>query len=77
MAEICIPGSMGLQMEPEKLNHHLEMLEEAGKMLGRTGEISEDLLNKLNTPPLSREAYLEASAKYEAWCRKKLNPKVS
>lgn len=26
-----------------------------------------------NTPPLTREAYLTASAKYEAWCRKKLN----
>ena len=73
MAEICIPGSIGLQMEPEKLTGHLEYLEEAGGLIGRTGGLTADILEKLNTLPLTRDQYLAASVKYEDWCRKKLN----
>jgi len=60
-------------MDPDKLDHHLELLQEAGRRIAGTGELQADILNKLNAPPLTVDQYLAASAKYEAWCKKKLN----
>ncbi len=73
IGEICISGSIALQMEPELLKRHLTLLEEAGRHLGATGNIPEDILQNLNTPPVGVDRYLQATAKYEQWCRSKLN----
>ena len=70
---ICIPGSIALQMEPELLDHHLSLLEEAGKILGQTGSIPGTLLQELNTPPVDVDRYLHVAARYEGWCREQLN----
>ncbi len=75
VGEICIPGSLALQMEPEKLQHHLTLFEEAGRLIANTGGLKEDLLQALNTSPLTVDQYLAAAAQYEAWCRKRLDPK--
>jgi multimeric flavodoxin WrbA len=72
VGEICIPGSIALQMEPELLDRHLSLLEEAGEILGVTGGIPEDLLQHLNTPPVDVERYLQVATKYEDWCRAQL-----
>jgi multimeric flavodoxin WrbA len=72
VAEICIPGSIALQVAPERLTHHLQLIEEAGKIIASGRRIPKDMLGKLNTPPLDVDEYLTLSAKYEAWCRKQL-----
>jgi len=72
VGEICIPGSIALQMEPDLLDRHLSLIEEAGKLLGATGGIPEDLLQDLNTPPVDVDRYLQAAVKYEEWCRAQL-----
>jgi hypothetical protein len=72
VAEICIPGSIALQVAPDRLSHHLELLEEAGRIIVSGHRIPEELLGKLNTPPIDVDEYLTLSAKYEAWCRKQL-----
>jgi multimeric flavodoxin WrbA len=72
VAEICIPGSIALQVAPDRLSHHLQLLEETGKMIASGCQISGDMLAKLNTPPINVDEYLTLSAKYEAWCRKQL-----
>ncbi|OPY88560.1 MAG: NADPH-dependent FMN reductase [Syntrophus sp. PtaU1.Bin208] len=73
VGEICIPGSIALQMEPELLDRHLSLLEEAGRVLAGTGSIPESLLRELNTPPLDVERYLQVATKYEDWCRAQLS----
>ena len=72
VAEICIPGSIALQVAPDRLTHHLQLIEEAGKIIASGRRIPKDMLGKLNTPPLDVDEYLTLSAKYEAWCRKQL-----
>jgi len=72
VAEICIPGSIALQVAPDRLTHHLQLIEEAGKIIASGRLIPKDMLGKLNTPPLDVDEYLTLSAKYEAWCRKQL-----
>ena len=72
VAEICIPGSIALQVAPDRLTHHLQLIEEAGKIIASGRRIPRDMLGKLNTPPLDVDEYLTLSAKYEAWCRKQL-----
>jgi hypothetical protein len=71
-AEICIPGSIGLKVSPDKLDRHLDLLEKAGWIIGSGSPLPEDLLRRLNTPPLDMDEYLSLSAKYEAWCDKKI-----
>lgn len=73
IGEICIPGSIALQVAPDRLSHHLQMIEEAGKIIASGRRIPEELVGKLNSPPLDVDEYLTLSAKYEAWCRKQLN----
>jgi multimeric flavodoxin WrbA len=72
VAEICIPGSIALQVAPDRLSHHLQLIEEGGKILASGRRIPAELLGKLNTPPMDVNEYLTLSAKYEAWCRKQL-----
>ncbi|MCX8021768.1 MAG: flavodoxin family protein [Syntrophorhabdaceae bacterium] len=75
IGEICIPGSIALQVEPERLKNHIELLHRAGEELSREGRIGNELLGKLNVPPLSVEEYLSISTRYEMWCRKRLKQK--
>jgi multimeric flavodoxin WrbA len=70
IGEICIPGSIALQMAPQLLEPHLDMIQKAGKMLAQNGKIEASLLEQINKPVVTREQYLEISAKYEAWARK-------
>ena len=72
VAEICIPGSIALQVAPDRLSHHLQLIEEGGKIIASGRRIPAELLGKLNTPPMDVNEYLTLSAKYEAWCRKQL-----
>jgi multimeric flavodoxin WrbA len=72
VAEICIPGSIALQIDSAKLTHHLGLIEEAGEMLAREGRIDGALLSKVNTPPVGVDEYLRIAASYESWCREKL-----
>ena len=72
IAEICIPGSIGLQLSPEKLENHLGLIAKIGEELASTGTVNDSLLAAANTPPLGVEEYLEIAAGYEAWCREKL-----
>jgi multimeric flavodoxin WrbA len=72
IAEICVPGSIAIQMEPERLDRHLGLIKEAGKEIALKGSIEPDILRELNTPPLTIDEYFTAAAKYESWLRKKL-----
>jgi multimeric flavodoxin WrbA len=70
IGEICIPGSIALQMAPQLLDPRLEMIQQAGKMLAQQGKVDPMLLEEINKPIVSVKQYLEISAKYEAWARK-------
>ena len=72
IAEICIPGSIALQLAPEKLDNHLALIAEIGGKLASTGAIDKTLVVKVNNPPVKVDEYLEIAAGYEAWCREKL-----
>jgi multimeric flavodoxin WrbA len=72
VVEICIPGSIALQVAPDRLSHHLQLIEETGKIIASGRRIPAELLGKLNTPPMDVNEYLTLSAKYEVWCRKQL-----
>jgi multimeric flavodoxin WrbA len=73
IAEICVPGSIAIQMEPDRLDRHLGLIKEAGKEIALQGLINTDTLKGLNTPPLTIDEYFTAAAKYENWLRKKLS----
>lgn len=75
VAEICVPGSIAIQMEPERLDRHLGLMREAGKDLGLKGSIHPDVVKELNMPPLTLDQYVTAAAKYEDWLRRKLGEK--
>jgi hypothetical protein len=70
IGEICIPGSIALQMVPQLLEPHLDMIYQAGKMLAIQGGVAPTLLNEINKPIVTREKYLEIAAQYEEWARK-------
>jgi hypothetical protein len=46
------------------------MVEEAGRLLAARGTVDQSLLERINTPPLTRGEYLKISSNYEDWCRK-------
>lgn len=75
MAEICIPGSIALQMEPERLDRHLDLIRQAGNDMGSKGFVHPDVLKELKVPPLTVDQYLAIAAKYESWLRNKLGNK--
>ena len=70
VGEICIPGSIAIQVAPQLLEPRLDMIERAGKMLALSERVETTLLQEINKPIMTREQYLEISAKYEAWARK-------
>jgi multimeric flavodoxin WrbA len=70
IGEICVPGSIALQMMPQLLEPYLDIIQQAGRMLATHGRIEPTLLEKINTPIVARERYLEISTQYEAWARK-------
>jgi hypothetical protein len=70
IGEICIPGSIALQMAPQLLEPRLEMIQQAGKILALHERVEPTLLEQISRPIVTREQYLEISAKYEAWARK-------
>ncbi|MBM4306386.1 MAG: flavodoxin family protein [Deltaproteobacteria bacterium] len=70
VGEICIPGSIALQMAPQLLEPRLEMIQQAGKMLALQGKVDPVLLEEISKPIVSVTQYLEIAAKYEAWARK-------
>ena len=72
LAELCVPGSIALQMRPQALKPHLELLRRAGGELAREGELGQPLLAAINRPPLSVDQYLEIGREYEAICRRRL-----
>jgi multimeric flavodoxin WrbA len=72
LGEICVPGSIALQMEPSKMVHHLERLFQMGKIIAETGNIDRTILDDLNTPAFATAEYLIVAAAYESWCREKL-----
>lgn len=72
IGEICIPGSIALQMAPELLEPRMNMIQEAGKMLAVKGKIESTLLDEISRPILTAEQYLEISAKYEAWAKSRI-----
>ncbi|MCX5813418.1 MAG: flavodoxin family protein [Proteobacteria bacterium] len=76
IAEICVSGSIAIQMEPERLDGHVSLIKEAGKELALKGSINPDILKKLNVPPYTVDEYLVAAAKYESWLQKKLGETV-
>jgi multimeric flavodoxin WrbA len=70
VGEICVPASIALQMAPQLLEPHLDMIRQAGKMLAMQGRVEPTLLDEINRPIVTREKYLEIAAQYEAWARK-------
>lgn len=70
VGEICIPGSIALQMAPQLLEPRLNLIQQAGQRLALHGKIDPDLLREVNKPLLTTAQYLEISARYEAWARK-------
>jgi putative NADPH-quinone reductase len=72
LAELCVPGSIALQMEPGALEPHLALIEQAGERLAREGEIPAQLLAAVNRPPLSVDRYLEIGERYQQLCRRRL-----
>ena len=70
IGEICIPGSIALQMAPQLLEPCLGMIQRAGKMLALHEKIEPTLLEEINRPIVTREQYLEISKRYEAWAKK-------
>jgi hypothetical protein len=70
IGEICIPGSLALQMAPQLLEPRLDKIQRAGKILALYEKVESTLLEEISSPIMAREQYLETSAKYEAWARK-------
>ncbi len=70
IGEICIPGSIALQMAPQLLEPCLEKVQQAGKMLTLHGRVESTLLEEINRPVVTLEQYREIAGKYEAWAKK-------
>ncbi|MBN1531460.1 MAG: flavodoxin family protein [Spirochaetes bacterium] len=71
-AEILVPGSIALQMEPGLLEPRCALVREAGRELGRTGSVPQALLERISRPVVSPEEYLRLCGEYEEWCRRRL-----
>jgi len=70
IGEICVPGSIALQMAPQLLEPRLDKIQQAGKMLALHEKVEPALLEEINKPIVTTEQYLEISKKYETWARK-------
>lgn len=72
VGSLCVPGSLGLQMEISLLEPHLKLMRQAGEEFGSRKTVSEDLVERINVPILSKSEFINQYSKYEAWCRKRL-----
>ncbi|MCB2226209.1 MAG: flavodoxin family protein [Desulfarculaceae bacterium] len=72
VAELCVPGSLALQMAPAELEPHLELIAQAGQELAKEGRVRETTLRAIQRPPLSVDRFRELAGRYEQWCRKQL-----
>jgi hypothetical protein len=70
VGEICVPGSIALQMAPHLLEPRLDLIKRAGKMFALQGKIEPMLMEEASRPIVTQEQYLEISSKYETWARK-------
>jgi len=70
IGEICIPGSIALQMAQQLLEPCLDKIQRAGKMIALDGKVEPALLEEISRPIVTGEQYREIAAKYEAWARK-------
>jgi len=67
--ELCIPGSIALNIEQSLLVPYLDLIRQAGEELSTKGSISAELTDRINSPSFNREEYLEIVSSYEKWCR--------
>ncbi len=70
VAELCVPGSLALQVAPQELEPHLELITQAGQELAQEGRVRPATLADISRPPLSVDRFMELAARYEDWCRK-------
>ncbi|MCB2190988.1 MAG: NAD(P)H-dependent oxidoreductase [Deltaproteobacteria bacterium] len=71
IAELCVPGSLAIQMEPSVLEPHLALITQAGREVAQEGRVRSGTLAAIQRPPLSVDRYRELAGRYENWCRKK------
>lgn len=71
-AELCVPGSIAFQVEPSSLGAHLALLHQAGEELADRGGVHPATLARVNRPPLTVDEYRRLAARYEQWCRQRL-----
>ncbi|MCF8031854.1 MAG: flavodoxin family protein [Desulfarculaceae bacterium] len=71
VAELCVPGSLALQMAPTELEPHLELIVRAGHELAQEGRVRQTTLAAIQRPPLSVDRFRELAGRYEDWCRKR------
>ena len=72
VGEVCIPGSIALQMRADRLTPYLDLLTELGKTMAASGDPDRAIVEQLNRPPCTVDEYLAIASEYEAWCRGKL-----
>jgi multimeric flavodoxin WrbA len=72
VGEVCIPGSIALQMKADRMIPYLDLLTALGKKMAASGDPDRTILQQLNRSPFDVDEYLAIAAEYEAWCRKKL-----
>lgn len=73
IGSLCVPGSLGLQMEISLLDTHLDLMRQAGAEFGRQKTISQNLMDSINAPLLSKDEFYKHYLKYEEWCKKRLS----
>lgn len=71
IAELCVPGSLAIQMEPSVLETHLALIDQAGLEVAQEGRVRPATLEAIKRPPFSVDRYRELAGRYEDWCRKK------
>ena len=70
VAELCVPGSLALQVAPDELEPHLELISRAGQELAQEGGVRQTTLAAIQRPPLSVDRFLDLAGRYEDWCRR-------
>ena len=71
VAELCVPGSLAIQVEPSVLERHLALISQAGEEMAQEGRVRPGTLAAIKRPPLSVDRFRELAGRYEQWCRKK------
>ncbi|MBU1275024.1 MAG: flavodoxin family protein [Proteobacteria bacterium] len=70
LAELCVPGSLAIQMEPSVLEPHLALITQAGLEVAQGGRVRPGTLTAIKRPPMSVDRFRELAGRYEEWCRK-------